>query len=220
MIFCAGQRCELGQILTCDLSATGIGFETTKAFAQAGAAIIAILARSQDAMTAAKKEIEASFPSTKIVTFAASITDHEQVNKIVKDVGTIDILMLNAATIHAPSPVLGVDGAKMEELFRVNVFGPTNLIKAFLALPSRSPETERTVIFTSTAGIHVPSPGSGAYNASKIAMTSIMGSLQRELAEQRVRSFSFHPAVAFTPLARDILGFTADAFPYDSGQAL
>ena len=66
--------------------ATGIGRATSNAFAEAGVAKLILLARSQDPMTKAKREIEASFPQTEVLTYSASVTDTERVAKVVKEV--------------------------------------------------------------------------------------------------------------------------------------
>ena len=147
----------------------------------------------------------------KVLTFAASVTDSKQISRIVKGLEKIDILMLNAAAMHSLAPTLDIGMDKVEEAFSVNVVGPLSVIRAFMSLPHSGP---RTIIYTATA-INKMIPGASVYNASKIAMTSLMQCISDEYSEVGVRAFAFHPAVAWTPMAES-LGLQADTLPYDS----
>lgn len=196
--------------------ATGIGLETSKALAQAGASIITILARSKDPMVKAQQEIEAQFPGTRVIPLVASVTDADRVSEVVKEIGPIDILVLNHGVMHKPGPTLSLDSKNVLSMFEVNVLGPLNVIKAFMALPPREESATRTIIHTSTAGVGFVMPGVTVYNASKSAMTYLMRALDGELREQGVRLFSFHPAIAFTDMARDMMGVGPDTFAYDT----
>lgn len=74
------------------------------------------------------------------------------------------------------------------------------------------------MIHTTTSGIQLTIPGMGLYNASKIAMTSMIHTIQEEasLQGQKLRVFTFQPAFAFTPGSRDVLGLKEGQFEYDS----
>ncbi|KAK3684555.1 hypothetical protein LTR37_020158 [Vermiconidia calcicola] len=204
-----------GQTVMITGGATGIGLQTSIAFAQAGARKIVILARSKDPMMKAEENIEADYPETEVLTYAVSVTDSERVTEIVKGIGTLDILVLNAAVMNAPGPVLDIDPEDTLENFKVNVFGPLSLVKAFVNLPPRSADAPRTVIYTSSAGIQFVLPGTGAYNASKSAMTYLIRCIHEEHGKAGIRSFAFHPAFAYTDGAKS-LGLQPDQFDYDS----
>lgn len=199
------------------MEASGIGLETSKAFAAAGASRIVILARSQGRMDKAKIQIESKYPGTSVEAHPASIADFDKVDEILKNIGTIDILVLNAAALYPPKTTLDSTPQEATELFAANVIGPLNLIKAFMALPPRTEQASRTIIYTSSAGVYdTMMPGVGVYSASKAAMTYLMRYIDSEFKETSLRTFSFHPAFAFTPMARDVLGLKEDQFPYDS----
>lgn len=169
-------------------------------------------------MTEAKKDIEATYPKTKVDTYAVSITDTTRINAVVQEIGKIDILILNAASMPTPTDVLEATPEEVESTFATNVFGPINLIRAFHALPNDDKVNPRTILYTSTAGITAPMPRTGVYNASKNAMTFIMRSIDAESGATGLRTFAFHPAVAFTPMARDVLGLKEDQVPYDNSK--
>ena len=169
-------------------------------------------------MTEAKKQIESQHPETKVLAYSVSITEYKRVREILKEIDYIDILILNAGIANQPEPILDTSPKDLEELFAVNAVGPLNLINAFMALTPRTPETPRTIVYTSTAGVQAVFPGVGAYNASKAAMTYLMRCLGEESKNSNVRTFSLHPAFAFTDMAKDVLGLNEDQFSYDSGE--
>lgn len=145
------------------------------------------------------------------------MSDVPRLEQIVSELKKIDILLLNAVFVPQPDPLLEYDPNVMTETFAINVIGPISLIKAFMALPPRS---DRTIIHTSTSGIQLVVPGMGLYNASKIAMTSMIHNIHEEAQGKGVRVFTFHPAFAFTPGSRDVLGLTERQFEYDSCKAI
>ncbi len=169
-------------------------------------------------MIKAKDLIEKEFSGTKVLTYSASITDTDRVNAIVKEIGTIDILVLNAGMMHKHAAVLDIDPDETLESFKVNVTGPLNLTRAFVKLPPRSERAERTVLYTSTGGIHFIQPGPSVYSASKNAMTYLMRCIDAEYRDAGIRAFAFHPAIAYTDMAKAV-GYKEDQFSYDSSKA-
>ena len=167
-------------------------------------------------MVKAREEIESKFADTTVQIYAVSVTDYERVARIVKEIGTIDVLMLNAATLIPPGATVDTTTEQMMQLYSVNVVGPLNLIKAFLSLKPTTPEVSRTIIYTSSAGAYSIVPGTAAYNATKASMSYLMRAIHEESKGSNLRTFTFHPAIAFTPMARDILGFKEDQFSWDT----
>jgi NAD(P)-dependent dehydrogenase (short-subunit alcohol dehydrogenase family) len=171
-------------------------------------------------MLKAKEKIEATFPETVVLPCVASVADADQISAAVQEIGTIDILVLNAGIMHKPGPTLSIDPKETLAVFETNVLGPLNVVKAFMVLPPREPGSPRTIIHTSTAGVGFVLPGVTAYNASKLAMTYLMRALDIELRGQGARVFSFHPAIAFTDMARDVMGVGPDSFAYDTREPM
>ena len=167
-------------------------------------------------MERAKESIESQYPNTKVLTYSASVTNTERMTQITKEIGTIDVLVLNAAVLHKPAPIFDIDPEEALESVTVNVLGPLNLIKAFMALPPRTPEAARTIIYTTSAGVQFVMPGTSVYSASKAAMTYLMRCIHEELGSSGIRTFAFHPAFAFTDMAKNTLGLKEDQFTYDS----
>jgi NAD(P)-dependent dehydrogenase (short-subunit alcohol dehydrogenase family) len=87
----------------------GIGREDVLAFAEAGAAEIAILGRKEGPLYETKQLVEQKFPGTKVAVFVADITDPAPVKAAAEKFGTWDILILNAAYMEKKAPVTTID---------------------------------------------------------------------------------------------------------------
>jgi NAD(P)-dependent dehydrogenase (short-subunit alcohol dehydrogenase family) len=167
-------------------------------------------------MLETKKSIESQFPETKVKVYAASITDTKRSAEIVNEIGTIDVLVLNAAYMHTPAPTADINLDETRESFEINVVGPLNLVRAFINLAPRTEGAKRTISYVSTAGVSMPRAGTTVYSASKGAMTYLMRSIASEYESAGIRAFTFHPAIAFTDMAKDVMGLKEDQFSYDS----
>ena len=166
-----------------------------------------IIARREDVLEQAKRNIEQRFPMTKVSIYSASMTDYSSIAEIVDELGTIDILVLNAAVAHSLGPTLSIEPDEFANILTTNVVGPYNLAKAFLKLQPRSSDMERTIIYTSTAASHLRIPGTVPYTATKAAGNYLFSAVAQE---KEIRAFTFHPAIGFTPMAQS-MGFPADA---------
>ena len=82
----------------------GIGLETAKFYARAGAHLT-IVARRQEILDASKDEILREQPSARVLTIPADVRDvkkaEEAVAAAVAHFGRLDILVANAATARA-----------------------------------------------------------------------------------------------------------------------
>ena len=87
----------------------GIGRETVKAFAAAGAATIAVLARRQNLLNETKKIVNAEFPDVEVTLHAVDITNAEQVRRAAKEIGSWDIMIMNAGYMSTPARIEDAD---------------------------------------------------------------------------------------------------------------
>jgi NADP-dependent 3-hydroxy acid dehydrogenase YdfG len=95
---------------------SGIGRETVRAFAAAGAASIAVLARRAELLEETKALVISEFPKVKIVLYGVDVSNEDQVNAAAREIGKWDILVMNAGHMSFPS-ILG--SAKLEEWWKV-----------------------------------------------------------------------------------------------------
>jgi len=88
---------------------TGIGRETVRTFAAAGAASIHILGRTQATLTETKNLVEREFPAVAITVHIADVTDEKAVSKAAKEIGAWDVLVSNAGYLATRSPISEAD---------------------------------------------------------------------------------------------------------------
>ena len=85
---------------------SGIGRETVKAFAIAGASRFALLGRTVATLEETKRIVEAEYPAVQCTTYAVDVADEVAVQKSAADFGTWDVLVLNAGRALKPTPII------------------------------------------------------------------------------------------------------------------
>lgn len=175
-----------------------VGLSICHAFAEAGVTRIAIVSRSAAPQQKAKAELEAAHPSTQILTYQASVTDHDCMAAILHELGTIDVLILAAASIHRRANATELSMQEMRDSFDTNVLAPFTLTKAYLATPLPA-SGHKTVINISSAVVQVSRTQRAGYGSSKAAAAQLMQHFAAETApEDCMRVFSFHPGALYT----------------------
>jgi NAD(P)-dependent dehydrogenase (short-subunit alcohol dehydrogenase family) len=82
--------------------------------------------------------LEAAYPSTRILTYQASVTDIHRMTEIFQQLGTVDVLVLSAAVFHRRAPLVEITTQEVQDAFDINVVATFNLVKAYLAMPASS----------------------------------------------------------------------------------
>lgn len=179
--------------------AGGIGYNVSITFAAVGVARIAIVARSAKSLEEAKAKLEAEYPSVKILTYQTSITNHDRMNEILHELGSLDVLVLNAAVAHGRVSATEVALERMEDAFDINAIAAFNLTKAYLALPMPT-AGKKTIINISTAAAHMLTSMRVGYGPSKAAGVQIMQQFAHQYKDDpSVNIISFHPGAFYTP---------------------
>ncbi len=143
------------------------------------------------------------------------VTDEPQVQAGARQVAQalagagLDLLINNAGIADiASGPVEGVSIEEGQQLFDVNVFGQTRVVKAFLPLLHQSRQAPRIINFASGA-VRVPMPCSAMYNMSKYAVEGLTNTLRYELAKFGIQVTSIEPGAVMTNMTRDPVNLTA-----------
>lgn len=100
--------------------AQGIGLETAKAYAAAGASHIALIGRTQSTLSKAKEAIEKE-SSTSVTTHTADVADEVAVGKAAAEVGKWDVLILNAGVVPAANSIEQSEPGKWWSAFEVRL---------------------------------------------------------------------------------------------------
>ena len=89
---------------------------TAEAFAQAGAAHVALLGRRMNRLSETEGAIVKDSPNVKVSKHIADVTDESRLAQAAKEIAGWDVLVINAAINEAIGKVLDVD---LEEWWRV-----------------------------------------------------------------------------------------------------
>ena len=143
--------------------AQGVGLSICKAFASTGVKRVVIVSRSRKPQEEAKADIERVYPGVEVLTFQADVTDNAAMVKILQEVATIDVLVLNAVIAHRRAVATEITEEEMHDAFEVNTIAPFNLVKAYMATPM--PEGGEKVVLNVSAGA-VSLPGESNANIS------------------------------------------------------
>ena len=142
------------------------------------------------------------------IALTADVGVEADVNRVVQDtmsrLGTPDILVNNAGTTHRNRPIMEVDEATFDLMFRVNVKSIYFFVRA--VAPVMRDNGGGTIInIGSTAGIR-PRPGLTWYNATKGAVNLGSKSLALELAPWKIRVNVVCPVIGETGLLESFMG--------------
>lgn len=130
--------------------------------------------------------------------FQVDISNSEQVNTAVAQIGSVDIL-INSAGITGPNtPLAQTSDAEWNRTFAINVNGTFNTCRAVVpGMVERG--WGRIVNIASIAGKE-GNPNLSAYSASKAAVIGLTKSLGKELATTGVLVNAITPAFIQTPM--------------------
>lgn len=169
----------------------GLGRQLAIDFALAGAAGIALVARSVDKLNAVCSIIHQKAPHVMTVCVAADLSNPADIERAVATTldafqGKLNVLINNAATLGpVPMPLL-VDYPEDDfvKVLRLNVLAPFSLIKK--TLPALMSTGGTIINVTSDAGI-TGYKGFGAYGISKFAIEGLSQTWSAELEGTGVR---------------------------------
>lgn len=164
----------------------GIGAEIAKAVLATGDQLIATARRKTDL-----HEFESN---PNVLTLSLDITDEAQVQAAVADAlerfGQIDVLVNNAG-FGILGGVEETSAQEVERVYRTNVFGLLNVIRA--VLPSMRQRRSGHIINLSSIGGYRAPAGWGVYSSTKFAVEGITEALHDELAPLGIHATVVEP---------------------------
>ena len=186
----------------------GVGFGIAKAFAAAGAEVVAT-ARNAAALENLQREIAAAGGRVAIV--PGDLSTREGARDVARRSGEIDVLVNNAALVTgAQHSLLVEDDAAWDLEFAVNLTAPVTLIQALV--PGMAQRGAGVVINISSIAVQRPNPMHAAYAASKAALETITRAAAIDLAPRGVRLNAVALGMTATEAWDDLLpkGFTLE----------
>ena len=139
-----------------------------------------------------------SHPNERVVPLILDVTDPAQIQEVVDEVGSLDILINNAG-VSVPNDLS--DRSAFEQHLAVNLYGTLDVTRGFL--PSLKQSRGAVVNVVSLAAVAAV-PVLPAYSVSKAASLSLSQSLRALLAGPGVRVYAVLPGPIDTDMVRDL----------------
>jgi NAD(P)-dependent dehydrogenase (short-subunit alcohol dehydrogenase family) len=177
---------------------SGIGRAVAIAYAKEGADVALVyLNEHKDAHETAdlvKKE------GRRCLLIAGDVGDErfckDVIEKVVKELGHLDVLVNNAAEQHPQEDVTEISAEQLERTFRTNVFAMFYLTKAAIKHLKKG----STIINTTSVTAYRGSPNLLDYSSTKGAIVSFTRSLGELMAPKGIRVNAVAPGPVWTPL--------------------
>ena len=189
-----------GQTALITGASRGIGAETARAFAAAGATLC-LIARSADELKAVAAEL-----GTQTLVQTCDISDYTSVSAAVdatiKTFGQLDIVKNNAGAIEPISHLSSVDPDGWDKVIDVNLKGVFYAMRA--ALPHMLGRGSGTIITVSSGAAHNPVEAWSHYCASKAGAAMLTECLHLENGASGIRAMGMSPGTVATQMQRDI----------------
>lgn len=163
-------------------AASGIGFETARAFAARGMRV-ALLDIRPDEVAASAEAIRRD--GAEATGFTVDVSDEQSVadaaDRVIGGLGTVDLLMNNAAVFARGGEIAEIDDDLWRWLLGVNLLGPIHCVRSFLPHLRKHGRGGHIVNTSSISGFVVRDRQNGAYAATKAALVSYSEALRFDL---------------------------------------
>lgn len=201
-----------GKVAIVTGASSGLGFSAAEAFAENGASV-ALLARRKDKLEKAVEEIKAAGGNAMAV--ECDVTDEEEVQKavdqVVKEFGTVDILLNNAGTAQQGS----VETLTVEEWDKsMNVNVKSMFLMSKYVVPHMRKQKYGKIINISSVNAFVADKEDmfvrHVYNASKSAVRGLTLGMAASYAQDNITVNSVGPGLFETEMTEKTLFASKD----------
>jgi len=188
---------------------TGIGLETARQLASAGARV-AICARTAEHLEAAVADLRIT--GAEILSWQVDVTREGDVESLVRAVksawGGADVLVNNAG-IGIFGNLLDLDVADYDRVFAVNVRGLFMCARAFA--PAMAEQGSGVIVNVASLAGKNAFAGGAIYSASKHAVIGMSKSMMLDLRRHGIRVLTVCPGTVMTPFFDSVDQFEPDA---------
>ncbi len=179
-------------------ASSGIGAALALALAPRGGRL-ALVARRQEPLQQLAARVDAA--GGHALPLVGDVADPAVVDelhaRLVREQGPVEVAFLNAGIGDATSAAR-FDAARVRRLFEVNVFGVVNWLGVLL--PPMLERRRGIIAGTSSLAAGRGLPGSGAYAASKAALSTLLESLRADARRSGVQITVVEPGFVRTPM--------------------
>ncbi|MBI2995221.1 MAG: SDR family oxidoreductase [Candidatus Melainabacteria bacterium] len=180
----------------------GIGKAIAEVFYENGAIVI-LLSRNENKLKENIKRLTAVGASCQPAQYyVLDVSNPDQVKKIFKEIGHIEVLINNAG-IYFTSSIADMDTKKWKELLETNLNGAMYCTKA--TLPEMIRKKYGRIINISSISGKLGDAYSSAYVASKFGLIGFTQSLAQEIAKENITANCICPGWTETKMAENIV---------------
>lgn len=189
----------------------GIGASLAREYAARGASL-GLLARSHDALESLASELRAG--GVRVETATLDVADRDAVapvlNALMDRLGNIDVVIANAGVLGWRKAGDG-NVAEDRRIIETNLLGAIAVID--VAVARFKAQGQGRVVGISSISAYRGIPGSGAYSASKAALTNYLEALHLELSGKGIGVTVVHPGFVKTDIGPNMEKYPFAAEP-------
>jgi NAD(P)-dependent dehydrogenase (short-subunit alcohol dehydrogenase family) len=201
--------------------ASGLGAETARHLARAGAKVAVFDLNIEDA-----KKVAAEIGGLAVACDVSQAASAEQGIRVAREAHSPARILVNCAGIVGPKRILGKDGPMPLDHFAkvigVNLIGSFNMLRLAAAdmstLDPLEDDERGVIISTASVAAYEGQVGQAAYSASKGGIAALQMPAARELAQFGIRSCAIAPGIMLTPmmssLPQDVQDGLAASVPF------
>lgn len=195
-----------GKVALITGSDSGIGKATAIEYAKEGADVVICYHSDKEAAEDTLKEVESQ--NSKGIVLQVDISDEQKVEQLfeqaLKEFGTIDILVNNAAVNGSGINVADMSTEVFDKTIRTNLYGTFFCSRAFIK-HRRQQGGKGKIINISSVHEEIVAPGTADYCASKAAVRNLTRTLALELAEDGINVNNICPGMILTPMNQEAI---------------
>lgn len=181
-------------------ASSGMGKAIVERFVKEGANVIAV-ARRKERLEALAEELKEE--PGKVISFVGDVSKEESIEEAidlaVKEFGRLDVLINNAGIMDDMSPIGDVKNEKIEQVFRVNVFGPMYAMRKAVQVFQKQGSGGNIINVASLGALR--SVAGAVYNASKAALVSLTKNTAFMYMPQGIRCNAIAPGGIATEIS-------------------
>ncbi|KAI1318158.1 NAD(P)-binding protein [Xylariaceae sp. FL0255] len=200
--------------------ATGIGFATARAFAQAGATTIIIASRREDVIKKSAVNLSTEFAASnvKVIGLCCDVTNTDETNKLWdtlhRDGIVVDVLVLNAGQSSVAKSILDIELDTVWNSFLTNVRGHMHFSQKLYSQKGRNSSQPLAIVNVSTISAHEWGFSYDLYGLTKNAGTLAMQQIAKSTSPDIMQVVSYHPGVVYTDIIKN-LNYKKEDFAWD-----